>query len=340
MVLLVTPKGWTGPVEVDGHRVEGTWRSHQVPIAETRENPEHRQVLEQWLRSYRPEELFEPTGTPVPGVRALAPDGPRRMSANPHANGGLLRTPLRLPDFRTHAVEVPEPGGSIHEPTRVLGRYLVDVVRDNPTDFRLFGPDETASNRLDAVYEVTDKVFEGEIRDDRRAPRPVGAGDGDPLRAHLPGLARGLPAHRAARAVQLLRGVHPPDRLDVQPAREVAQDHPRALLAAADLEPELPAHLARVAPGPQRLLPPGPGLHRPRGQQEGRGRAGLPAAGHQHAALDHAALPGQPALRQRRRRRQAAGLRLARPPRRPTCTAPGASGSGTGPRTTTATPTW
>ncbi|MFC4784403.1 phosphoketolase family protein [Nocardioides sp. MAHUQ-72] len=165
MVLLVTPKGWTGPKVVDGLQVEGTWRSHQVPLAETRQNAEHRAILEEWLRSYRPEELFDATGAPAEDLRALAPVGARRMSANPHANGGLLRVPLHLPDFRTHAVEVTEPGASIHEPTRVLGRYLVDVVRDNDSSFRIFGPDETASNRLDAVYEVTDKVFAGEIRD-------------------------------------------------------------------------------------------------------------------------------------------------------------------------------
>ena len=164
MVLLVTPKGWTGPATVDGVQVEGTWRAHQVPLAETRENDGHRALLEEWLRSYRPAELFGADGALLDDVRALAPAGPRRMSANPHANGGLLRTPLRLPDFRDHAVEVVEPGGSIHEPTRVLGRYLVDVVRANDSTFRIFGPDETASNRLDAVYEVTDKVFAGEIR--------------------------------------------------------------------------------------------------------------------------------------------------------------------------------
>ncbi|MFC5178148.1 phosphoketolase [Nocardioides taihuensis] len=165
MVLLVTPKGWTGPATVDGVQVEGTWRAHQVPLAETRENDEHRAILEDWLRSYRPAELFGDDGAPVPALRELAPIGTRRMSASPHANGGLLRVPLDLPDFRAHAVEVTEPGCSINEPTRVLGRYLVDVVRDNATNFRIFGPDETASNRLDAVYAVTDKVFAGEIRD-------------------------------------------------------------------------------------------------------------------------------------------------------------------------------
>jgi xylulose-5-phosphate/fructose-6-phosphate phosphoketolase len=163
MVLLVTPKGWTGPAVVDGVQVEGTWRAHQVPLAATRENDEHRAQLEEWMRSYRPEELFDDDGRPVASVQELAPRGDRRMSANPHANGGKLRRPLDLPDWRAHAVEVTAPGASVHEPTRELGRYLVDVIRDNPDNFRLFGPDETASNRLDAVYEVTDKVFAGEI---------------------------------------------------------------------------------------------------------------------------------------------------------------------------------
>lgn len=163
MILLVTPKGWTGPHEVDGVQVEGTWRSHQVPLAGTRDNDEHRALLEQWMRSYRPEELFDDGGRLVEELSALAPRGARRMSANPVANGGLLRRPLDLPPFAGTAVEVAEPGGSIHEPTRVLGRYLVDVVRRNPDNFRIFGPDETASNRLDAVYEVTDKVFAGEL---------------------------------------------------------------------------------------------------------------------------------------------------------------------------------
>jgi xylulose-5-phosphate/fructose-6-phosphate phosphoketolase len=163
MILLVTPKGWTGPREVDGVKVEGTWRAHQVPLAATRENDDHRRQLEEWMRSYRPEELFDEHGELVESLRALAPAGNRRMSANPHANGGLLRHPLALRDFREHAVEVTTPGGSVHEATRVFGQYLTDVVRDNPDNFRIFGPDETASNRLDAVYDVTDKVFAGRI---------------------------------------------------------------------------------------------------------------------------------------------------------------------------------
>ena len=151
MILLVTPKGWTGPDVVDGVQVEGTWRAHQVPLSNTRESDEHRALLESWLASYRPDELFDGNGRLVHELRALAPGGERRMSANPHANGGLLRRPLHLPDFRTCAVDVHSPGASVNEATRVLGRYLVDVVRQNPDNFRIFGPDETASNRLDAV---------------------------------------------------------------------------------------------------------------------------------------------------------------------------------------------
>jgi xylulose-5-phosphate/fructose-6-phosphate phosphoketolase len=172
MILLVTPKGWTGPKVVDGVPVEGTWRAHQVPLASTREDDDHRVQLEEWMRSYRPAELFDAQGRLAPGLRALAPQGARRMSANPHANGGLLKRPLRLRDFRTHAVAVSAPGSSTHEATRVLGEYLVDVIRDNPDNFRIFGPDETASNRLDGVYAVTDKVFAGEITelDEHLAP--------------------------------------------------------------------------------------------------------------------------------------------------------------------------
>ena len=163
MIVMVTPKGWTGPGIVDGKQVEGTWRAHQVPLADTRNDEGHRTQLEEWMRSYRPEELFGEDGRLRPEIAALAPAGQRRMSRNPHANGGLLRVPLELPDFRTHGVDVPAPGGSVHEATRVFGQYLVDVIEQNPENFRIFGPDETASNRLDAVYSVTDKVFAGSI---------------------------------------------------------------------------------------------------------------------------------------------------------------------------------
>ncbi|MDQ7904018.1 phosphoketolase family protein [Phytohabitans sp. ZYX-F-186] len=161
MIVLRTPKGWTGPSTVDGQQVEGTFRAHQVPLAGVRDNPAHLVELEQWLRSYRPEELFDPTGAPVAELTALPPAGERRMSANPHANGGVVLRDLVLPDFREYAVEVDEPGGSTAEAARVLGGWVRDVVRANPDRFRLFGPDEVASNRLGAAFEVTDRVFLG-----------------------------------------------------------------------------------------------------------------------------------------------------------------------------------
>jgi len=165
MIVLRTPKGWTGPREVDGLPVEGTWRSHQVPLAQLREKPEHLRALEAWLRSYRPEELFDADGRPAPELLALPPRGERRMGANPHANGGLLLKSLRLPDFRRYAVDVPEPGAVNDESTRTAGRFLRDVMRDNlpARNFRVFGPDETESNRLGAVLEVTDKTFVGPL---------------------------------------------------------------------------------------------------------------------------------------------------------------------------------
>ncbi|MGV0633439.1 phosphoketolase family protein [Mycolicibacillus trivialis] len=159
MIVLRTPKGWTGPKTVDGLEVEGTWRSHQVPLPGTRDNAEHRTQLEEWLRGYRPEELFDETGRLRPELRAQAPDGDRRMSANPHANGGLLLHDLDLPDFRDYAVAVPRPATETQEATRVLGGFLRDAMARNPDRFRLMGPDETASNRLDAVYDATDKVW-------------------------------------------------------------------------------------------------------------------------------------------------------------------------------------
>jgi xylulose-5-phosphate/fructose-6-phosphate phosphoketolase len=163
MIVLRTPKGWTCPGQVDGVQVEGTWRAHQVPITEVRTNPEHLRLLEQWMRGYRPEELFDAEGAPVPAISELPPRGQRRMSANPHANGGLLLRDLELPDFRDFAVAVRQPGTTSSEPTRVLGSWLREVVRGNPSNFRIVGPDETASNRLSAVFEVTAKQWDAEI---------------------------------------------------------------------------------------------------------------------------------------------------------------------------------
>ncbi len=163
LIVLRTPKGWTGPAEVDGLPTEGTWRSHQVPLAGIRENPEHLRQLEEWLLSYRPRELFDEHGTLRPELSALAPAGVRRMSANPVANGGTMLQSLRLPDFRDYAVAVDRPGVTFHEATKVLGQFLRDIIRDNPHNFRLMGPDETASNRLSAVFESTDRVWQGEL---------------------------------------------------------------------------------------------------------------------------------------------------------------------------------
>ena len=172
VIVLRTPKGWTGPAVVDGVQVEGTWRSHQVPLADVRENPEHLARLEQWMRSYRPEELFDATGALVDELAGLAPRGARRMGANPHANGGLLLTDLRLPDFCRYAVDVPSPGAVQSEPARVLGSWLRDLMAANQSNFRLFGPDETASNRLSAVFDVTDRIWMAELEpgDDNLAP--------------------------------------------------------------------------------------------------------------------------------------------------------------------------
>ncbi len=163
MIVLRSPKGWTGPKEVDGLPAEGSFRSHQVPFGEVRTNPRHLALLEHWLRSYRPEELFDDGGALLEHVTALAPEGELRMSANPHANGGLLLRELELPDFRAYAVEVGSPAATSSEATRVLGGWLRDVMKANSDRFRVMGPDETASNRLSALFEVTGRVWEAEI---------------------------------------------------------------------------------------------------------------------------------------------------------------------------------
>ncbi|NER20478.1 MAG: phosphoketolase family protein [Symploca sp. SIO1C2] len=162
MIILRTPKGWTGPKEVDGHKTEGFWRSHQVPLGGMHNNPEHIQILEAWLKSYQPEELFDANGTFLPELKAIAPKGHRRMSNNLVANGGRVRKELRMPDFREFAVEIPQPGTVEVENTRVLGYFLREVMRKNRDNFRVFGPDETASNRLQSIYEVSKKAWMGD----------------------------------------------------------------------------------------------------------------------------------------------------------------------------------
>jgi len=174
MIILRTPKGWTGPREVDGKKVEGTWRSHQVPLSETRTNAEHLEALGTWLQSYHPQELFDDSGALRPDLRALAPAGDRRMSANPHANGGVLLRELDLPSIADYAVEVPSPATSTGEATKVLGTFLRDVIARNADNFRLMGPDETASNRLSAVFDATDKAWQAEQSEDDEHLAPDG----------------------------------------------------------------------------------------------------------------------------------------------------------------------
>jgi xylulose-5-phosphate/fructose-6-phosphate phosphoketolase len=164
MIVLRTPKGWTGPKEVDGHKVEGFWRAHQVPILDVPENKAHLKLLEEWLKSYKPEELFDESGAPVAALKALAPVGKRRMSANPHANGGVLRKVLDLPEFCEYAFKVKIPGSEEALPTDILAQFLRDVMRRNMTSFRVFGPDETASNKLQKIYEASKKTWLAEYK--------------------------------------------------------------------------------------------------------------------------------------------------------------------------------
>ncbi|MEN9207803.1 MAG: phosphoketolase family protein [Gloeomargarita sp. GMQP_bins_120] len=161
VIILRTPKGWTAPAEVGGHKIEGFWRSHQVPLADVKKNPEHLRILEQWLRSYRPEELFDEQGAPRPDIMAAAPSGTKRLGSTPYANGGLLRRDLRMPDFRDskYAIQVPKPATIEAMNTKPLGAFLRDVMALNPHNFRVFGPDETTSNKLDAVYEASKKCW-------------------------------------------------------------------------------------------------------------------------------------------------------------------------------------
>ncbi|MBL9007179.1 MAG: phosphoketolase family protein [Myxococcales bacterium] len=176
MVVLRSPKGWTGPKRVDGKPTEGNWRSHQVPLADLARKPDHLQQLEEWLKSYRPEELFDGQGRLKAELAELAPKGPRRMGAIPHANGGLLMRTLKMPDFREYAVEIPKPGDVVAESTAVLGKFLRDVMRKNAAqrNFRIFGPDETASNRLQAVFEETPRTWLAEHQDDDMHLAPDG----------------------------------------------------------------------------------------------------------------------------------------------------------------------
>ena len=306
MIILRTPKGWTGPKVVDGKPMEGTWRAHQVPLSDVRNNPGHLAQLEIWLRSYRPDELFGSDGRPMAALMDLPPLAESRMSASPHANGGLLLHDLRLPDFREYAVNVASPATETSEATRVLGTWLRDVIRDNPSTFRLFGPDETTSNRLDAVFEATDRVWLAETRPTDEHLTPNGRVM-EVLSEHLcQGWLEGYlltGRHGLFNCYEAF--IHVIDSMFNQHAKWLKMTRDIAV-ATADRIAELPADQPCVAAGPQRLLPPGSGLHRPRREQAGRGHPRLSATGHQLPAVGRGSLPAQPQLRQRRRRRQAA----------------------------------
>ncbi len=253
MIVLRTPKGWTGPKIVDGLKIEGTFRAHQVPVTDMASKPEHIRILEDWMKSYHAEELFDGNGTLIPELAALAPEGNRRMGANPHANGGLLLKELHLPDFRSYAVEVKKPGATEAEATRVMGEFLRDVMKLNAgaQNFRVFGPDETASNRLGALFEVTDRTSTAEVIPDDDHVSPTGRVM-EVLSEHMcEGWLEGVHLLTGRHGlVLLLRSVHPHHRLDVQSAREVAQGDAADSLAPADRVAELSADLARLAAGP------------------------------------------------------------------------------------------
>ena len=205
MIVLKSPKGWTGPKTVDGLQIEGTFRAHQVPLLVDSEHPQHVKQLESWMKSYKAEELFDENGRLIPELAEFAPKGDRRMGANPHANGGILLRDLRMPDFHDHAVDVPSPGAVDGQDTLVLGKFLRDVAKLNQDNFRVFGPDETLSNLLGAVFEVTNRQWDArEVKNDEfLAPAGTSAGF-DAQRAPVRRLVGGLSADRAARAVQQL----------------------------------------------------------------------------------------------------------------------------------------
>ncbi len=221
---------------VDGKPVEGTWRAHQVPVANFGGNPDHLQILENWMRAIDRKNSSMRKESSRRELNELAPKGDRRMGANPHANGGLLLRDLVMPDFRNYAVEVSKPATAEAEATRVLGTFLRDVMKANLSakNFRVFGPDETASNRLEAIYEVSPKEFMEELLDTDENLSPRWPRDGSSQRTSLPGLARRLSPDRTPRIFLLLRGFRPHRGLDVQSAREMAEGDARHSLAPPD----------------------------------------------------------------------------------------------------------
>ncbi len=313
MIILRTPKGWTGPKFVDGKPVEGTWRAHQVPIADFK-NPQHLKQLEEWMLSYKPRELFDQSGKFREDLAALAPTGHSRMGSNPHANGGELLKPLSMPHFHEYAVALPEPGGVRAEATRVLGTFLRDVMKANlgTQNFRLFGPDETASNRLEAVYQVSGKEWMAAVEDVDTDLSENGRVM-EVLSEHLcEGWLEGyLLTGRHGLFSCYEAFIHVIDSMFNQHAKwlKVSRTIP---LAQTDRVSELFAHVACLAAGPQRLLASGSRLHRPCREQEVRCRAHLLTTGCELPPLRRRSLLAQPQLCQPDRRRQAARVAVAR----------------------------
>jgi phosphoketolase len=242
-------QGLDGPKIVDGKQVEGTFRAHQVPLHPALHAP-HLQLLENWLRSYRPEELFDENGRLQPGIAALSPRGTRRMGMNPHSNGGMLLRDLRMPDFRAYAIEVGAPGTPGPGDTRVLGPFLRDLstLNQEARNFRVFGPDETASNGLGALFEMTDRQWDAdEGTGDDHLARTGRVLDSMLSEHQCQGWLEGYPADGADTASSIATRLHPPRRFDVQPARQVAQGHREHSVAAPDRLAQLSAGLARLA---------------------------------------------------------------------------------------------
>ena len=302
------PRAGPGPKVVDGLPVEGTYRAHQVPLSEPTEHPEHLKLLEEWMRSYRPEgALRRARASSGPSWPSWRPTGERRMGANPHANGGILLRDLRLPDFRDYAVDVPAPGAVKAEDTRICGQFLRDVIKlnDDQRNFRIFGPDETASNRLTAVLDATNKQWDAEIvpTDDHLAPsgRVMEMLSEHQCEGWLEGyLLTGR--HGLFNCYEAF--IHIIDSMFNQHAKwlKVTRHIPwRRPIACLNIL--LASHVWRQ--DHNGFTPPGPRLHRPRVQQEGRDHPRLPAARHQLPALGDRPLPAQPPLRQRDRRQQA-----------------------------------
>ena len=311
MIVLRSPKGWTGPKVIDGLQIEGTFRAHQVPILVDSEHPDHVKDLESWMKSYKAEELFDKNGRLMPELAELAPKGNRRMGANPHANGGVLLRDLRMPDFHTHAVTVPSPGAVDAQDTLVLGNFLRDVTKLNQDErnFRVFGPDETVSNLLGAVFEVTNRQWDARKVKNDEFLAPAGRVLDSMLSEHqCEGWLEGY----------LLTGRHGlfnSYEAFIRIVDSMFSQHAKWLKVTLELpwrrkiaSLELSARLPRLAAGPQRLHSPGSRLPRSRDQQKGRYRARLPAARCQLSAVGLRSLPAQPALRKR------GGCRQARPP--------------------------